>query len=171
MQWLVGYVGCNDWPDRCLNAIELTVLCAFVCRLGYFDPQMGEFLLYKIEGLTYLSLWKNVTNYIHEKKSCDNLHSSIFPLLHLWILLHKLQTTLFDWINLFSSFSIYLPYMRRFYFICGFINICMLDAQCIMMNREIHIGEGQGQTPWNTHSLGVSASTGRAYKWLWGHET
>ena len=67
--------------------------------------------------------------------------------------------------------------MQRSYFIFGFISICMLAAQCIMKNREIHKGEGQGQTAWKTHTLGVSASTGRAYTylpvytWLLQHKT
>jgi hypothetical protein len=50
-----GLKGCNDWQDRCcftpiaitFGAIELTVLCAFVCKVGYFDAQIRETLLYK----------------------------------------------------------------------------------------------------------------------------
>jgi hypothetical protein len=30
-----------------LSAIELTNLCAFVCRVGFFDAQIREMLLYK----------------------------------------------------------------------------------------------------------------------------
>ena len=30
-----------------LGAIELTVLCAFVCKVEYFDVQIRETLLYK----------------------------------------------------------------------------------------------------------------------------
>ena len=30
-----------------LGAIELIILCAFVCRVGYFDAQIKETLLYK----------------------------------------------------------------------------------------------------------------------------
>ena len=30
-----------------LGAIELTVLCAIVCKVGYFDAQIRETLLYK----------------------------------------------------------------------------------------------------------------------------
>ena len=30
-----------------LGAIALTVLCAFQCRVGYFDAQIRETLLYK----------------------------------------------------------------------------------------------------------------------------
>ena len=29
----------------CVSAIELTVLCAFVCKVGYFDAQNKETLL------------------------------------------------------------------------------------------------------------------------------
>ena len=30
-----------------LGVIELTILCAFVCRVGYFDAQIRETLQYK----------------------------------------------------------------------------------------------------------------------------
>ena len=50
-----GLKGCNDWPDRCcftplaitFGAIELTILCVFVCKVGCFDAQIKETLLYK----------------------------------------------------------------------------------------------------------------------------
>jgi hypothetical protein len=41
-------------------------------------------LYYKTEeggGLTYLPLWKNVTNYVHRIKPLNNSHPSSFPLL------------------------------------------------------------------------------------------
>jgi hypothetical protein len=31
-----------------LGVIELTILCAFVCKVGYFDAQIRETLLYKL---------------------------------------------------------------------------------------------------------------------------
>ena len=30
-----------------LGVIKLTILCAFVCKVGYFDAQIRETLLYK----------------------------------------------------------------------------------------------------------------------------
>ena len=32
-----------------LGAIELTVMCAFICKVGYFDAQIRETLVYKWE--------------------------------------------------------------------------------------------------------------------------
>ena len=40
----------------------------------------------------------------------NNLHSSTFSLLHLLKILHEFQTTIYDRINLFSPFVMYLPY-------------------------------------------------------------
>ena len=51
-----------------MGAIELSVLCTFICRVGYFDAQIRETLLYK-EGLTYLpSLEKKQTNCLQRMK-------------------------------------------------------------------------------------------------------
>jgi len=54
--------GCNDRQDRCcftpiaitFGAIELTVLCAFVCKVGYFDAQIRETLI-QVEGFGLLA--------------------------------------------------------------------------------------------------------------------
>ena len=79
-----------------LGAIEVTTLWAFLCRVGYFDAQKHEASVIQLrahagrgEGSTYLHLWKNVTNSLHGIKSQTNLHSSRFPLFHLWKILHK----------------------------------------------------------------------------------
>ena len=47
----------SDWPDRVmfhttwitLGAVELAVLYAFVCQVGYFDAEIRKPLLYKSE--------------------------------------------------------------------------------------------------------------------------
>ena len=58
---VVARKGCNDRWDAMigqigviphnlrslLGAIELIVLCVFVCRVGYFDAQIRETLVYK----------------------------------------------------------------------------------------------------------------------------
>jgi hypothetical protein len=56
-----SYARRNDWPDRCyyrsfLCAIESIVLCAFICKVGYFDAQIRETLLFQVGGLTHLPL-------------------------------------------------------------------------------------------------------------------
>ena len=57
---MVSQKGCTDRPHvaigwigplshhlgSLLGDIELNVLCAFVCRVGYFDTQIKETLLY-----------------------------------------------------------------------------------------------------------------------------
>ena len=45
---MIGQIGVVSHHLRSLlGAIELTILCAFVCRVGYFDAQIRETLLYK----------------------------------------------------------------------------------------------------------------------------
>jgi hypothetical protein len=52
---VVAQKGCSDWADKCyshhlrsvLGAIELTILCVFLCGVRYFDAQIGDTLLYK----------------------------------------------------------------------------------------------------------------------------
>ena len=56
MQW---WAGCNDWLGRscfmslgitfgcCCVPMELTVLCAIVCRVGDCDARIREIRLYK----------------------------------------------------------------------------------------------------------------------------
>ena len=59
---MVAEKGCNDRPDSMIGRIlhvshllELTILCAFICRVGYSDAQSKETIL-QVEGLTYLTL-------------------------------------------------------------------------------------------------------------------
>ena len=50
-----GPKGCSDWPYRCcftplaitFGPIGLTILCAFVSIVGYFDAQIRETLVDK----------------------------------------------------------------------------------------------------------------------------
>lgn len=48
---MIGQIG-HFWQhlESLLGAIELIVLCAFICRVGYFDAQIKETLFYKLEG-------------------------------------------------------------------------------------------------------------------------
>ena len=88
--------GCCDIPDAMigwigrfprhlgslLGAIEQPFSMGFVCRVGCFDAQIREIILYKLgvdlltslEKHNLLITWNNIQN---------NLHSSSFPLLHL----------------------------------------------------------------------------------------
>ena len=61
-------------------------------------------LYYTSKGFYLFTLLfeKNVTTYLHEKKSWINLHSSLISLLHLWKVSRKFQTALYDQINLLS---------------------------------------------------------------------
>ena len=65
-----------------LSDIELIILCAFVCKVGYFDAQIRETII-QVGVLTYLPFSKKVTKYLERIKVRNNLHSSSFPLLHL----------------------------------------------------------------------------------------
>ena len=45
---MIGQIGVIPHNLRSLlGAIELIVLCVFVCRVGYFDAQIRETLVYK----------------------------------------------------------------------------------------------------------------------------
>ena len=67
----------------------------------------------QVRGLTYLPLWKIITNYLHGIKLWNNLHSSSFTLLHLAQIYTKtlqfFQATRAGQIILFSPFSVSLP--------------------------------------------------------------
>ena len=54
---------------------EDIVLCALVCRMGYFDCHMREIVVCKFRGLTYSPLWEDVTDYLHGMFLQNNLHS------------------------------------------------------------------------------------------------
>ena len=55
---VVAQKGCSDKPNRScltsfgitliLGAIKLTILCAFICIVRYFDAKIRETLLYKL---------------------------------------------------------------------------------------------------------------------------
>ena len=96
----IGLVSCHLGSPR--GAIELTVLCAFVCKVGYFDAQIKKILLYICS-----ILWAIVISYLQGIISQNNSHSSSFHPLHLWKTLHQLQAIHFGFINLFSPFSIF----------------------------------------------------------------
>ena len=50
-----------------LGAIELTVLCAFACKTRYFDAQIKEtHSTIQVDGIVYLPLRENVTNYLQK---------------------------------------------------------------------------------------------------------
>ena len=68
-----------------------------ILKLGrlYCTVQIGGF---------DLSIWEHITNSLHGIKLRNNLHSSSFPLHHLWKILHKFQATLYKSISLFHHF-------------------------------------------------------------------
>ena len=52
-----------------LGAIELAILCTFICRVGYFDACIKGGFTIQIELLTYLLMWgKKLTNCLHGMK-------------------------------------------------------------------------------------------------------
>jgi hypothetical protein len=83
----IGHVSCH--LGSLLSAIELIVLCVFVCKVGFFDAQIKGHSIVQVRDLTYLSIWGDIPNSLH-----GNLHSSSFPLFHLLKILHKFQATL-----------------------------------------------------------------------------
>jgi hypothetical protein len=45
---MIGQIGhAAHYLGSPLRAIESTIMCAFVCRVGYFDTRIKETLLYK----------------------------------------------------------------------------------------------------------------------------
>ena len=58
---MIGRIGTvsHNLPSV-MGAIELIIVCAFVCKVGYFDAQIRET---NRGGLTYVPLWKHVSNY------------------------------------------------------------------------------------------------------------
>ena len=66
----------------------------------------------QIGGLDYLPLWEKNIDSLHGRKLRNNLHSSSFPLFHIWEISRKFQAPLFGRIKSVSSFSVYLPYAR-----------------------------------------------------------
>jgi hypothetical protein len=94
------------FPTICghfLGAMNLTVICAFDCRVGYFNPQIRESIV-RVEGLTYLPLWQNITNYSAWNKIMKQLAFLIISSTPSWNILHKLQVTLSGGANSFSLF-------------------------------------------------------------------
>ena len=59
---MIGWIGLVSHPlGLFMGAIELDVLCTFICRVGYFDAQIRETLLYQ-EGVVLLA-------YLEKKKN------------------------------------------------------------------------------------------------------
>ena len=62
---VIGWVGLVSHHLRLpWGVIELTVLCTYACKVGYFDAQIMETLMYKLGGLISLPLWTTVTSYL-----------------------------------------------------------------------------------------------------------
>ena len=62
----------------------------------------------QVGGLTYLPLWKNVSNYLQDLLSLNSLHSSSFPLLQFVKILHKIRTHSFAKSTYFHHFLVFL---------------------------------------------------------------
>ena len=93
--------------------------------------------MYWIEDLTYLHLWESITNYLHGIKFWDCLHSSSFPLLHLWKILPYFKLLFLGRIKLLSPFSVYLPCVHTSYWnlvsMSIMIRMRILTIFCIML--------------------------------------
>ena len=45
---MIGWIGVISYHMQLiLSVMELTILCAFICKIRYFDAQVRETLLYK----------------------------------------------------------------------------------------------------------------------------
>ena len=54
----IGRISPNSYQlGLLLGVMEFTILCAFVCKVGYFDAQIRLTPRYKEGGLTYSPLW------------------------------------------------------------------------------------------------------------------
>ena len=54
---VIGQIGATtDHLRSLLCAIKSIVLCTFICKVGYFDAQIRETLLFQVGGLMYLPL-------------------------------------------------------------------------------------------------------------------
>ena len=113
-----GLIGCNERPyavigrishvshhlGSLLGAMELHVLYAFVCKVGYFMYKLGR--LYRTgRGFDLFTSLGKCNHMFLENKIMKELTSGTIPLLYLWEILHKFQATLFGRISLFSLFS------------------------------------------------------------------
>ena len=96
--------------DHFLGAFELIVLCAYWCKVRYFDTQIRVILWYKKRNLAF---WETITTYSHGIKLQNNLHSSSFPLTPS---LKKYCTNLKP---LFLAFSDHFYCFRFFYHMWG----------------------------------------------------
>ena len=62
---MFGWIGVVSHHLRSLlDVIALTVLCAFIFKVGYFDAKIREIFV-QLRSLTYLHVWGNVTKYLH----------------------------------------------------------------------------------------------------------
>ena len=68
----IGIISCH--LQSLLGAIELIVLCAFMCKVGYFDAQIKKTLLYKEGGGVDLLASLGKRNYLFtQNKSMKQL--------------------------------------------------------------------------------------------------
>ena len=106
---VIGWIGAiSHQVWSLLGVVELTILCAFVSKVGYFDAQSRQV------QLTCLSK-NNVTNYLQGVKLWNNLH--FFT--HFLFSVFEKYCTNFKPLFLaestyLSPFSIYLPWTRVF---------------------------------------------------------
>jgi hypothetical protein len=108
-----GQKGCRDWSYRSiitplLGVIELTFLCAFICKMGYFDAQIRETILYK-EGFDLLTSFEKC-NWLFTRNKITKQHASLIissiPSLKN---IAQIPSHSSSQINLFSSFYLFLP--------------------------------------------------------------
>ena len=78
--------GCIDWLDRCcFTTLAIIFGCHWVNRyvcIGvhtriFWCSNQGDSTIHVGGGLTYLLLWGNITNYLHETKIMEQLASLI----------------------------------------------------------------------------------------------
>jgi hypothetical protein len=63
---MIGWIGHVSYDlGFFLSDIELIVLCAFICRVGYFDAQISETSTIKVGGFDLHASLGNETNYVY----------------------------------------------------------------------------------------------------------
>lgn len=75
---MIGQIGVFPPLAITLCTIELAILCAFICTIGYFDAQISETLLRK-QGIWLTGLFEKMELIIYmESDHATTLHSSSF---------------------------------------------------------------------------------------------
>jgi hypothetical protein len=84
-----------------LGVIKLIFLCAIVCKIGYFDAQLGILYLLLKKNVTCFFIWNEIVKQLVFLVISSTPSQEKFE--------KEFQATHYGRINLFSPFSVYLP--------------------------------------------------------------